>query len=150
MCFANIDILTCIHTVWIYIYIHMCAFTLKYFQHTRLPTSMMFCDGCGFLILEETSRHSGHMVSSDDIQPDTEREDRRTGTLVIPCFESNKNTQEQSMNWCFGLRKAVVATLSMINKLEEVVKQAGVNVQMAGQSCQGNKQKWCGRKMRRQ
>ena len=53
------------------------------------------------------------------------------------------------MNWWFGLRKAVAATLSMINKLEEVVKQAGTNVQMAGQLCQGNKQKWCGRKIQK-
>ena len=80
----------------------MCAFTLKYFQHTRLPTSMMFCDGCGFLILEETSIDSDHMVSSDDIQHDTEREDRRTGTLVIPCFESNQKhprTINELMVW---------------------------------------------------
>lgn len=36
------------------------------------------------------------------IQPDTEREDRRTGTLVIPCFESNQKhprTINELMVW---------------------------------------------------
>ena len=81
--------------------------------------------------------YSGHIVSSWYMA--WHREDRNTGHSML---ESTRNNQEQWIDGrsrahfskvgrkgicCFslGVWKAVAATLTMINKLEEVVKQAG-------------------------